>query len=219
LNLERCPDAETAARRAAELIAAAGNEAVAERGSFSMALSGGTTALPMFAALAEAELPWEAATVFQVDERVAPAGDSERNLTHMVVAFPPAVQERLRPMPVGEDDLDAAAARYATELPDLLDLVHLGIGPDGHFASLVPGDEVLDVTDRDVAMTATEYQGRRRMTLTYPRLRRARQVIWLVAGADKREPLRKLMAGDESIPAGRLHADDSLVIADAAACG
>ncbi len=219
MNLERYPDAEIAARRAAELIAAAGREAVAARGSFSMALSGGTTAQPMFAALPEAELPWEATTVFQVDERVAPAGDPERNLTHMVLAFPPAVQERLRPMPVGEDDLDAAAARYATELPDPLDLVHLGIGPDGHFASLVPGDAVLDVTDRDVAMTATEYQGRLRMTLTYPRLRRARQVIWLVAGADKREPLRKLMAGDESIPAGRLHADDSLVIADAAACG
>jgi 6-phosphogluconolactonase len=182
-------------------------------------LSGGKTPRPMYEALADADLPWEATTVFQVDERVAPAGDLDRNLTHLVLALPLARQESLRPMPVGEEDLDAAAARYAGELPEPLDLVHLGIGPDGHTASLVPGDSVLEITDRRVAMTAGEYQGRRRMTLTYPAIDAARGIVWLIAGEDKRDALTRMRGGDETIPAGRVRRGNATLIADASALG
>ncbi len=173
----------------------------------------------MFRSLADQDVPWEASEIFQVDERVAPDGDHDRNLTHIEQMLPPAALERLRPMPVTEQDLDAAAASYTRALPEALELVHLGIGPDGHTASLVPGDPVLEVTDRHVALTAGEYQGRRRMTLTYPALAAARRVFWLVTGEDKRDALSRLLEGDRSIPAGRVGARDGVVIADRAAAG
>src|SRR5947209_7073613 len=185
LDLDRVADGEAAARRAAELIAAAADAAVAERGECSLALSGGRTPWRMVELLAGLELPWDRTWLFQVDERVAPAGDPDRNLTQLVTALPIDLQGRLRPMPVTDDDLDAAAARYAAELPERLDLVHLGLGPDGHTASLVPGDPVLEVTDRAVAVTSEPYQGRRRMTLTYPTIAAARQVLFLVDGEEK----------------------------------
>ena len=169
--------------------------------------------------LASLTLPWESTWLFQVDERVAPAGDVDRNLTHLVAALPLDLQARLRPMPVTDDDLDAAAARYAEQLPERLDLVHLGLGPDGHTASLVPGDAVLGVTDRAVALTAEAYQDRRRMTLTYPTIDAARQVLFLVDGDAKREPLARLRAGDAGIPAGRVNAERMVLVADAAALG
>ena len=150
---------------------------------------------------------------------MAPDGDPDRNLTQIRDNLPEAALVRLRPMPVTEGDLEAAAVRYEAELPKPLDLVHLGLGPDGHTASLVPGDPVLEVTDRLVALTGGEYQGRRRMTLTYPALADARRVFWLVAGEDKRDALDKLLAGDPSIPAGRVRARDAVVLTDRAAGG
>jgi len=181
----------------------------------------------MLRALADEEVPWSDVHVFQVDERIAPAGDPERNLTHLGAslldraALPP---RQIYAMPVEEADLDAAASSYARTLErvagalPVLDLVHLGLGPDGHTASLVPGDPVLEVTDRDVAVTGV-YMGRRRMTLTYPILNRARRILWLVTGADKLAMLPRLLDSDASIPAGRVHHERALVLADSAAAG
>jgi 6-phosphogluconolactonase len=201
------------------LIAETARAAVAERGAFTLAISGGLAPLPMFARLADEDVPWEATEIFQADERVAPDGDDDRNLTKIEPRLPPAAVSRLRPMPVTDDDLEAAAARYEGLLPEVLDLVHLGIGPDGHTASLVPDDPVLEVTDRLVALTGGEYEGRRRMTLTYPALAGARRILWLVTGEDKRDALARLLDGDRSIPAGRVAVRDGLVIADRSAAG
>lgn len=220
IELEVAGDEKAASRRAAELIAAAGAEAVAERGRFALAMSGGRSPWAMLAILGDLdEMPWEQTELFQVDERVDAPGSPDRNLTHMVLGLSMAHQSTLRPMPVTQRDLDAAAREYESTLPDRLDLVHLGLGPDGHTASLVPGDPVLDVTDRRVAMTGGEYQGHKRMTLTYPALAEARRIVWLITGADKRDPLQKLLAGDESIPAGRVRNENVIVVADEAAAG
>jgi len=220
IELEVAGDEKAASRRAAELIAAAGDEAAAERGRFAFAMSGGRSPWAMLAILGDLEaMPWEQTELFQVDERVAAPGDQDRNLTHMVLGLSMAHQAALRPMPVTQRDLDAAAGEYETALPERFDLVHLGLGPDGHTASLVPDDPVLEVTDRRVAITGGEYQGHRRMTLTYSALAEARQILWLVTGPDKREPLRKLLAGDESIPAGRVRNENVIVVADGMATG
>jgi 6-phosphogluconolactonase/glucosamine-6-phosphate isomerase/deaminase len=119
-------------------------------------------------------------------------------------------------MPVEASDLERAAADYAASLPASFDAIHLGLGDDGHTASLVPGDAVLGVTDRDVAVTDV-YMGRRRMTLTYPVLDRAAQLLWLVTGPEKAGPLARLLAHDPSIPAGRVNGARSLILADRAA--
>jgi 6-phosphogluconolactonase len=193
--------------------------AIEEHGRFSLAVSGGKTPRPMFEKLGGTDVDWERVEIFQVDERVAPDGDPDRNLTMLWEALPNAAVARLRPMPVVQDDLDAAAASYEAMLPESLDLVHLGLGPDGHTASLVPGDPVLEVTDRRVALTGGEYQGRRRMTLTYPALAAARAVFWLEAGEEKRDAVAKLLAGDPSIPAGRVEAADAVMLADRTAVG
>jgi 6-phosphogluconolactonase len=216
--VERAADAADAAARAAARIAAAAR-AAADRGGFAIALSGGRTPWLMCARLADHEVPWERGALFQVDERAAPDGDADRNLTHLRESLPAAAVERLRPMPVEEADLDSAARAYEAELPERFDLVHLGLGADGHTASLVPGDAVLGEAERLVAPTATAYQGRRRLTLTYPALARARAVLWLVTGAEKRPALRALRAGDESIPAARVRAASATLIADQAALG
>jgi 6-phosphogluconolactonase len=211
------PDPAALATRAAALVADRARAAVADHGLFTLAVSGGKTPWAMFAELAHHEVPWTAVEVFQVDERVAPDGDPDRNLTHLRQSLGQAPAQVI-PMPVSESDLDAAAAAYADLLPDRFDLVHLGLGPDGHTASLVPDDPVLEVTDRLVALTRP-YQGHRRMTLTYPALARADEILWLISGEDKRDPLAKMLAGDLSIPASRVQARRSTILADASAAG
>ena len=214
-DLDVSLDAGAVAASGAGYVARLARAKVSERGRFTFAVSGGHTPWAMFAELKNEDMPWAQVDLFQVDERVAPDGDPDRNLTHLreSIGDTPAT---VHPMPVTDPDLAAAAAAYAAVLPARFDLVHLGLGPDGHTASLVPGDPVLAVTDALVAVTQP-YQGHRRMTLTYPALARADQLLWLVTGADKREPLAKLLAGDQSIPAGRVVAARSVVMADQAA--
>ena len=207
------PDAGALAARAAGFVADRTRSAVARHGAFTFAVSGGKTPWAMFADLAQRDLPWASVEIYQADERVAPDGDPDRNLTHLrqTLAGLPAM---IRPMPVTAPDLDDAAASYASQLPARFDLVHLGLGPDGHTASLVPGDPVLKVTDRLVAVTEP-YQDHRRMTLTYPALARADEVMWLVSGPDKHQALGNLLAGDPSIPASNVKARRSVILADA----
>ncbi|MEW6683138.1 MAG: 6-phosphogluconolactonase [Nitrospirota bacterium] len=213
------------AHEAAKHVAAEARAAVAARGRFVMAVSGGRTPWLMLRALAAEDVPWHAVHLVQVDERVAPAGHTERNMTHLrdnllSPASPPP--EQIYAMPVESPDLETAAAAYALMLekiagtPPVLDLAHLGLGSDGHTASLVPGDPVLEVTDRDVAVTGV-YKGRRRMTLTYPMLNRSRRILWLVTGSEKAVMLARFRAGDPSIPAGRISREQALVLADRAA--
>ena len=215
LEIEILPDADAVAERGAAYVAERAQAAVAEHGRFTFAVSGGHTPWAMFAHLT-GRMPWEKVTIYQVDERVAPDGDPDRNLTQLRASLPPGGAADVRAMPVEAHDLETAAADYARSLPERLDLIHLGLGPDGHTASLVPGDSVLEVADRDVAVTG-EYQGRRRMTLTFPVLDRAHRILWLVTGADKVDALRRLRAGDHSIPGGRVGAAIALVVADEAA--
>jgi 6-phosphogluconolactonase len=218
IDLEVVESDRAAARRAAELIAAAGQRAVADHGSFSFAMSGGRSPWAMLAILGDLEeMPWAETELFQVDERIASPGSEDRNLTHMVLGLSMDHQSALRPMPVTNRDLDAAAHEYDTSLPERIDLVHLGLGPDGHTASLVPGDPVLEVDDKRVSVTTNEYQGHRRMTLTYPALAEAREILWLVTGEEKRDPLQKLLAADPSIPAGRVRNGSMSIVADSAA--
>ena len=224
LTVETLADAEAVAQRGASELAQAARDAVAARGRFAFAVSGGRTPWAMLAALARESVPWEHVHLFQVDERVAPEGHADRNWTEIGRVLLDAVPlaERAHAMPVEEVDLVAAASRYAQRLelvcgkPAVLDLVHLGLGADGHTASLVPGDPVLDVADADVACSAP-YQGRRRMTLTFPALSRARRVLWIVTGTEKRAALAKLLRCDASIPAARVSCVEQLVLADRAA--
>ena len=225
MNIEVYPDDNVVARKAAGIIADAARAAVAARGRFVVAVSGGHTPWLMLRALAADELPWQQVHIVQVDERVAPAADPDRNLAHLrasLLDHAPLPPDHIHAMPVEAADLDRAAAQYALTLRDLagsppvLDLIHLGLGPDGHTASLVPGDPVLDITDADVAVTGA-YHGRRRMTLTFPIINRSRLVLWLVTGGEKAATLVRLRDGDRSIPASRVRQDRSLVLADRAA--
>jgi 6-phosphogluconolactonase len=227
MTIEVLADAEAAASRAAAIIAQDARAAVAARGRFIMAVSGGHTPWIMLRALAKEDVPWAGVQVFQVDERVAPAGDPDRNLTHLhesLLENAPISRQQIHAMPVEMPDLEAAVKQYSRTLagiagmPAVLDLAHLGLGPDGHTASLVPGDPVLNVTDSDVGVTGV-YMGHRRMTLTYPILNRSRKILWLVTGGEKVAMLSRLLAGDRTIPAGRVIREQALALADRAATG
>jgi 6-phosphogluconolactonase len=220
-----CEDAAAAAAAAAAVVEDALVAVLGRAERASLAVSGGSSPGPMFAALASSTLVWERVELFQVDERVAPDGDGARNLNGLVDRLGPEVVGRvaLHPAPVHLGP-DAAAVAYETALVErlgpspVLDVVHLGLGDDGHTASLVPGDAALEVVDRDVAATG-DYRGHRRVTLTYPALDRAALLVWLVTGADKAVPLAQLLAGDPAIPAGRVRAARSVVVCDRAAAG
>jgi len=227
LKVEILPDVDALAKRAAVIIAADARAAVASRGRFVMAVSGGKTPWLMLADLAGEDVPWSNVHVFQIDERIAPAGDPDRNYVHLrasLLEHAPIPPEQIYAMPVESPDLNAAAKEYARTLegiagkPPVLDLAHLGLGPDGHCASLIPNDPVLNVTDADVAITGV-YQGRRRMTLTYPAINRARRILWLVSGKDKAPVFPRLRTADPTIPAGRVSQTQALLLADRAAAG
>jgi 6-phosphogluconolactonase len=215
-------DEASVAREAGRFIAAEAKGAIAARGRFLVAVSGGRTPWLMLRALAQEEVAWKNVHLFQVDERVAPAGHADRNLTHIresLLANAPIPVDQVHAMPVEAADLESAADNYALTLQrfagetPVLDLAHLGLGPDGHTASLVPGDPVLAVTDADVAVTGV-YQQRRRMTLTYPILNRARKILWVVTGNEKAHMLRRLRNGDPTIPAGRVEQGQAIILAD-----
>ena len=227
MKLEVLVDGDAVAQAAAAIIAAEARAACAARGRFILAVSGGATPWQMLRRLAREDVPWDGLHIVQVDERIAPWGHPDRNLTRLLESLrghTPLRDEQIHAMPVESAQPYAAVASYGQELsklagsPPNLDLVHLGLGPDGHTASLVPGDPVLDVTDSDVALTGI-YQGRRRMTLTYPILNRSRRILWVVTGCEKAEMLARLRAGDQSIPAGRVNRNQALVLADFPAAG
>jgi 6-phosphogluconolactonase len=227
MTIQVLKDADAVAAEAAKVIASEARTAVAERGRFVIAVSGGKTPWQMLRLLADEKVPWKYVHVVQVDERIAPAGNPDRNLTHLrenLLEHASLPKKHIYAMPVEDSDLEAAAANYSRTLQQVagplptLDLAHLGLGPDGHTASLIPGDPVLNVNDRNVALTGI-YQKRRRMTLTYPMLDRSRRILWVVTGAEKVEMLRRLQNGDISIPAGRISSENAFVLADGAAAG
>ena len=225
MKTEILSSADEVAARAAQVIAADARQAVAARGRFVMAVSGGRTPWQMLRALANEEVPWASVHVVQVDERIAPAGDPDRNLTHLresLLSHAPIPPGQIHAMPVEAPDPQAACSEYTKLLnsicadPPVLDLAHLGLGPDGHTASLIPGDPVLGVHNAEVALTGL-YQNRRRMTLTYPVLNRARHILWVVTGAEKAPMVPRLLAGDPGIPAGPVSQANATLLADAPA--
>jgi 6-phosphogluconolactonase len=227
MNVEILPDIAALAKRAAGVIAADARAAVEARGRFIMAVSGGKTPWAMLSELANEQVPWANVHVFQIDERIAPAGDPDRNYEHLratLLEHAPIPEKQIYAMPVEQPDSNAAARQYAQTLesvtgkPPVLDLAHLGLGPDGHTASLIPNDPVLNVTDRDVAITGV-YQNRRRMTLTYAVINRSRRILWLVSGKDKVTALAKLRKADLSIPGGRISQTQALLLGDRDAAG
>ena len=227
MNIQIFSDADEVAAEAAKLIAMIARQSVEERGRFILAVSGGRTPWQMLRVLGKEDVPWKSVHVFQVDERIAPSGHPDRNLTqlrHCLLENSPISEHHIYAMPVEWNDLEFAADEYADLLsqqagsPPIIDLIHLGLGADGHTASLIPENRVLEIVDRDVAITGI-YQGRERMTLTYPIINRARNIMWVITGAEKAPMLKRLLDADTSIPAGRIHQEKAFILADQDAAG
>ena len=227
MHIETLATSDAVAARAAQIIASEARNAVAARGRFVMAVSGGRTPWQMLRALANEDVPWASVHVVQVDERIAPDGDKDRNLTHLresLLSHAPIPESHIHAMPVNATDLDQACSDYTATLeslcghPPTLDLAHLGLGPDGHTASLIPGDPVCHVHNAEVALTGI-YQNRRRMTLTYPVLNRSRHILWVVTGAEKKPMIPRLLAADPTIPAGPISQQNATLLADTDAAG
>jgi 6-phosphogluconolactonase len=213
------PTRQELADRVAGIMADRINDAITDRARAVVAFSGGTTPAPMLRHLAGSDVDWTRVVIFQVDERVAPGGHDDRNATMLARELLDHVPATTYLMPVTDHDLRSAAAAYASLLGDVcggvLDVVHLGLGADGHTASLVPGDAVLDVTDADVAVTG-EYQGRRRMTLTAPAINRARSIVWEVAGGEKALAVRSMLDGRD-VPGALISQEGATLVLDAPA--
>ena len=212
--------AEGAAEDAAAYVAARAVEAIEERGRFVWAVSGGSTPGAFLAALAlHDRVDWANTHLFQVDERIAATGSDDRNDTmirdRFVTARPDA---NYHPMPVVAASLGAALVDHLTDLerlagePARLDLVQLGLGGDGHTASLIPGDPVLEAAG-DLATTGL-YNGTRRVTMTAPLLNRARERLFLVTGAGKDEALGQLAERDPNIPGSLISDADTVLVTD-----
>jgi 6-phosphogluconolactonase len=225
MKTELFPTADQVAAGAAAYLEQEIRDALTHQKSFSLAISGGRTPWEMLKILSKADLPWKRVNLFQVDERVAPDGHADRNLTQLFQAIagtPMVTQLRIFPMPVLAEDLEEGCREYTQVLDEIteskgLDLIHLGLGSDGHTASLVPGDGVMEVQDRLVACTQNTYQGRIRMTLTYPLLNAAKQLLWIVTGSEKQEIVQRLLQQDPSIPAGSIRQENALLMVDQAA--
>ncbi len=210
------------AREAALYIADRIRENIAKKGFFTLAISGGRTPWEMIKELATQDLPWEKVFLFQVDERVAPDGHPDRNLTQLFKSIqdsPLNTRLNIFPMHVIAEDLEEACAEYSENIKRItetgkLDLIHLGIGTDGHTASLIPGDSVLEVGDKDVALTGNPYQGRERMTLTYPLINRAEKILWIITGEEKAEMLERLLQQDPTIPAGKINQSHAIILTE-----
>jgi 6-phosphogluconolactonase len=222
MMIEVLDNADLVAIKAASIIAEEARKAVTLRGCFIFAVSGGKTPWKMLRALTDEDVPWERMHIVQVDERLAPEGHPDRNMTHLresLIGHAPILPERIHAMQMEEKDPEAAAASYSRTIREIagssgiIDLIHLGLGPDGHTASLIPGDPVLDITDQDVALTVI-YHGRQRLTLTYPIINRARKILWLITGSEKNEMFQRLIDSDLSIPAGRISQEHAMVLAD-----
>jgi 6-phosphogluconolactonase len=222
MRVEVRPSADDAARYAAQFIASELRAALASRKRASLALSGGSSPRQMFHELAACQLDWNNIAVFQVDERVAPADDPARNLAAIadeLVRHGGLPRQNLFPMPVENQDLQRACAHYELSLqraagqPPTLDVVHLGLGADGHTASLFAKDGALEERARDIALTGVQ-AGFRRMTLTLPAINRARRIVWFVIGAEKSTVLAALTQGRLAAPAGRVERARAVLITD-----
>ncbi len=225
MEIRTFQSADEVAKEAAIYIADRIRENIAKKGFFTMAISGGRTPWAMIKELAQEDLPWEKVFLFQVDERMAPEAHPDRNLTQLFKAIEGSrlvLRLNIFPMRVNAEDLNEACEEYENHIKRMtgngkLDLVHLGIGTDGHTASLVPDDSVLEVTDKGVAVTNGEYQDRKRMTLTYPLINQAEKILWVITGAEKAEMLDRLLHQDPSIPAGKIDQHHAIVLTEESA--
>jgi 6-phosphogluconolactonase/glucosamine-6-phosphate isomerase/deaminase len=210
MDIVVAPDARAAAVEAATWVAKLLRNAVSRRGMATVAFSGGSTPALMLGALADLPVPWEATTVFQVDERVAPDGDPDRNATLLDVLRPhrPTIQL----MPVTASDLGSARDGYAARLPDRLDVVHLGVGDDGHTASWPPGDPVIE--DAGMVAMSREYKGRVRMTLTVHTVNAARRRLVLATGSAKAPVIERWLLHDPAMPVNRVVRTGTVVVLD-----
>jgi 6-phosphogluconolactonase len=222
VRVEILPDAWSVAKRGAAIIADESNSAITARGKFLLALSGGKSPWKTIHALAKEPVDWAHVHVFQVDERVAPEGHPDRNLTSLreiLLTQTPIREDQIHAMPVDDEDLEEAAAHYADTMravagsPPIFDVVNLGLGSDGHTASLLPGDPALEVDNRDVAITEPHF-GRTRMTLTFPAINRARHIVWIVTGEEKGKMVKRLQKADPTIPAGRIRQEHATLLVD-----
>ena len=230
-------DPDAVAVATADRFVAAARAAIAERGIFRVALSGGGTPKQVYPLILEPErregVDWSRVEFFWGDERAVPPDHPESNFgvayQMLIAQLPDVRQDRIHRMPAEAPDLDAAALSHESELrlafgargsePPAFDLIWLGMGPDGHTASLFPDSAALDESERWVVGNWVPSQAAWRMTLTFPVLNAGRDVIVVVTGADKADAVRDIRSGGSDLPASRVDGDQVEWIIDAAATG